>query len=190
MLHPSADLMKYVAEVFGTLRYLESNRVRDLNQGMSFIYRVVYSNSPGQRIESSMEGHYLHYQINELSKTIFQSIDTAKYYWNHTQYLPKCIEKLTYRDNKAGKDSSVSYLHARNYLARDLGFDDAVGFVDWAKHCPELWGNDHGEIMFISARAYGKDKDFADFTFEHIADHLSGVADRLADREKRWKGEK
>lgn len=42
----------------------------------------------------------------------------------------------------------VSYHDGARSIARTLGFDEAWELTTWAEVNPEIWGNDHGGLMF------------------------------------------
>lgn len=58
-------------------------------------------------------------------------------------------------------------------MANHIGFDDRHRLAEWAYLNPEIWGNEHGDMMFYDNKAYDGAK-----TLTEVIAHLEGVRDR------------
>ena len=53
-----------------------------------------------------------------------------------------------------GRFEFVTDLTGVGNMCRDLGFDTEQGLLLWARCNPEIWGNEYGDYMFASRRAF------------------------------------
>lgn len=62
-------------------------------------------------------------------------------------------------------------------FAAAVGFEEPQDLMEWGRTYPVLWGNAHGETMFLSARAY--DRTAHDLTLDHVLAWWQAVAGRI-----------
>lgn len=78
---------------------------------------------------------------------------------------------------KAQKAQKAHYKTGAHLLSKSLGLAYADDLKSWA-HCnSDIWGNDHGAMMFKSSLAFGLTNPV--FPVKVIIDHWNGVARRL-----------
>ena len=62
-------------------------------------------------------------------------------------------------------------------FAAAVGFEEPQDLMEWGRTYPSLWGNTHGETMFLSSRAYGRTAH--DLTLDHVLAWWEAVAGRI-----------
>lgn len=72
-----------------------------------------------------------------------------------------------------------NFSHGAEKIAEHLGFQNDNELENWAADNQEIWGNEHGDAMFISNWAFNNVNDSV-FTLQTIIDHWKGVRERIA----------
>lgn len=76
--------------------------------------------------------------------------------------------------------SCIGYSEGADLLAKDLGFSDDELLENWLKDNPQLWGNDRGDDLFVTSKAYnGEPTDLAG-----IIDHFKEFKRRVKNAKK------
>ena len=70
----------------------------------------------------------------------------------------------------------ITYAQGADHMAEDLGFDCFHSVSCWARDNPQIWGNQHGYVMFSAPEAYGNAT-----TLAEVVKYLEGVRDRSPD---------
>ena len=71
---------------------------------------------------------------------------------------------------------TVTYSKGMGNMRRDLGLGSRGSLEEWAQSNPEIWGNEYGDYMFASRRAFNYE---GKLTLQKIVDHWGEVGMRL-----------
>lgn len=80
----------------------------------------------------------------------------------------------------------LTFYNGACQMAKDLGFEDYTGLLNWARQHNKVWGNYNGERMFTSEDAFfnGDKRPKGAKTLQDIIDHWTEVYYRLKEREE------